>query len=80
MALIFWHGGNLLADVKLEHVELWIVVLAILSGGEGEGAAELFCKPVYLGVSEAGHFINRILGLRSRVAPISDGTTSQQKN
>ncbi|KAF7898892.1 uncharacterized protein EAF01_008105 [Botrytis porri] len=41
MALIFWHGGNLLADVKLEHVELWIVVLAILSGGEGEVLKEI---------------------------------------
>lgn len=42
MALIFWYGGNLLANGKLETVELWIVFLAILSGGEG--AAEFFAS------------------------------------
>ncbi|EDN98992.1 hypothetical protein SS1G_13852 [Sclerotinia sclerotiorum 1980 UF-70] len=42
MALIFWYGGNLLADGKLETVELWIVFLAMLSGGEG--AAEFFAS------------------------------------
>ncbi|TGO14300.1 hypothetical protein BTUL_0055g00500 [Botrytis tulipae] len=42
MALIFWYGGNLLANGKLETVKLWIVFLAILSGGEG--AADFFAS------------------------------------
>ncbi|TGO24963.1 hypothetical protein BPAE_0090g00070 [Botrytis paeoniae] len=92
MALIFWYGGNLLANGKLETVELWIVFLAILSGGEG--AAEFFasssskCFNAFknqsahesLGISQAGHSINKIVGLRSRAASIPDETTSQQKN
>ncbi|KAF7933277.1 hypothetical protein EAE99_003162 [Botrytis elliptica] len=76
MALIFWYGGNLLANGKLETVELWIVFLAILSGGEG--AAEFFASSS--SISQAGHSINKILGLRSRAASITDGTTSQQRN
>ncbi|TGO57343.1 hypothetical protein BOTNAR_0203g00190 [Botryotinia narcissicola] len=76
MALIFWYGGNLLANGKLETVELWIVFLAILSGGEG--AAEFFASSS--SISQAGHSINKILELRSRAASMPDGTTSQQHN
>ncbi|KAF7960170.1 hypothetical protein EAE96_001768 [Botrytis aclada] len=76
MALIFWYGGNLLANGKLETVELWIVFLAILSGGEG--AAEFFSSSS--SISQAGHSINKILDLRSRAASTSDRITSQQKD
>ncbi|THV50504.1 hypothetical protein BGAL_0147g00070 [Botrytis galanthina] len=81
MALIFWYGGNLLANGKLETVELWIVFLAILSGGEG--AAEFFASSsTYenLGISQAGHSINKIFDLRSRAASVPNGTTPQQQN
>ncbi|KAM0171806.1 hypothetical protein ACHAPC_010951 [Botrytis cinerea] len=79
MALIFWYGGNLLANGKLETVELWIVFLAILSGGEG--AAEFFASSN--SISQAGHSINNILGLRSRATSTGatlDGCASQPKD
>ncbi|APA13289.1 hypothetical protein sscle_10g080590 [Sclerotinia sclerotiorum 1980 UF-70] len=76
MALIFWYGGNLLADGKLETVELWIVFLAMLSGGEG--AAEFFASSS--SISRANHSINSIFYLRSKAGSTTDGLTTQQKH
>ncbi|KAI9647174.1 hypothetical protein NHQ30_003557 [Ciborinia camelliae] len=92
MSLIFWYGGNQLADGKLGTVELWIVFLAILSSGEA--AAEFFssssseCLALWknkasnnrLGISRANHSINRIFELRSRTALTSDNLTDQWKH
>lgn len=38
MALAFWYGGHLLADREINGYELFVIFLAIVSGGEAAGS------------------------------------------
>lgn len=42
MAFAFWYGGRLLADGQIDATQLWIVFIAVVSGGEA--AAEFFAS------------------------------------
>ncbi|TAQ87320.1 hypothetical protein B7494_g4368 [Chlorociboria aeruginascens] len=61
MALIFWYGGNLLADGHLTSSQLWIIFLSVFSSGEGAG--EFFASSS--SIFHAKQAINTIFDLRS---------------
>lgn len=42
MSLAFWYGGNLLVSGEIGPVQIFVVFIAIVSGGEAAG--ELFAK------------------------------------
>ena len=37
MALTFWYGGHLVADRDINAMQLWIIFLAVVAGGEAAG-------------------------------------------
>jgi hypothetical protein len=37
MALLFWYGGHRLIDGEITAMQLWVVFLGVISGGEAAG-------------------------------------------
>ncbi|KAI9643523.1 hypothetical protein NHQ30_008142 [Ciborinia camelliae] len=67
MALAFWYGGHLLADRQINGYELFVIFLAIVSGGEAAGSFFAQSNTIVQAHSAANHILN-----------MNDSTTSVQ--
>ncbi|KAM3065940.1 hypothetical protein ACMFMF_010565 [Clarireedia jacksonii] len=68
MALAFWYGGHLLADQKINGFELFVIFLAIVSGGEAAGS--FFAQSN--SIVHARGAANQILNMKEQATPMSE--------
>ncbi|KAK6599982.1 ABC transporter [Botrytis cinerea] len=71
MALAFWYGGHLLADREINGYELFVIFLAIVSGGEAAGSFFAQSNNIVQAHSAANHILNMKTTPTSHISDIA---------